>query len=135
MSNVAAAAERGTARIIGIIPQFLVSDLERSILYYRDKLGFTLDFIYEDFYASVSRDGFKLHLKHGSRTPEESAFRKANEHLDAYVGVTGIHDLFGELQQRGAEVTRPLEERPWNCTEFEVADPDGYILLFSELKE
>ena len=115
-----------------IAPQFLVDDLERAIAYYRDRLGFTTDFVYESFYASVSRDGFAIHLKHGPPRAEERAFRKANEHLDAHVGVSGIRDLFEEVQKRGAEVIKPLEERPWACVDFYVEDPDGYILCFSE---
>jgi catechol 2,3-dioxygenase-like lactoylglutathione lyase family enzyme len=126
------ATERTTARINRIAPQFLVDDLERSITYYRDKLGFTLDFVYESFYASVSRDGFAIHLKHGPVSTAERAYRK-EEGLDAYLGVSGIHGLFEELQKRGAEVIRPLEERPWACLDFYVEDPDGYILCFSEL--
>ena len=133
MSSV---TERTAAvRIIGIAPQFLVVDLDRAIAYYRDKLGFEVDFIYESFYASVSRDGFAIHLKHVDGPPPDRAFRKQNEHLDAYIAVSGIRDLFSELQKRGAEVIKPLEERPWACTDFEVEDPDGYVLCFSELKE
>jgi catechol 2,3-dioxygenase-like lactoylglutathione lyase family enzyme len=124
--------ERSTARITGISPQFLVSDLERALAYYRDRLGFTLDFVYDDFYASVSRDGFSVHLKHETTRAEERAFRKRNEHLDAYFRVSGIRALFAELQQRGAEVIRTLEERPWSCIDFYVEDPDGYVLCFSE---
>ena len=118
--------------ITGISPQFLVDDLERAIAYYRDRLGFTADFVYDSFYASVSRDGFAIHLKHGPRRAEERAFRKENEHLDAHVRVSGIRGLFEELQKRGADVSRPLEERPWACLDFYVEDPDGYILCFSE---
>ena len=51
---------RSTARITGIAPQFLVDDLDRAIAYYRDRLGFELDFKYESFYAGVSRDGFAI---------------------------------------------------------------------------
>ena len=46
------------ARLTGIAPQFLVDDLDAAITYYRGRLGFELDFRYESFYASVSRDGF-----------------------------------------------------------------------------
>ena len=31
--------------------------LEVSLAFYRDGLGFAVDFVYEGFYASVSRDG------------------------------------------------------------------------------
>jgi uncharacterized glyoxalase superfamily protein PhnB len=120
------------ARITGIVPQFLVDDLGRAIAYYRERLGFKLEFVYESFYAGVSRDGFSIHLKHSTKLAGERAHRKQNEHLDAYVAVSGIQNLFAELQARGAEVVRALEERPWACVDFYVEDPDGYILCFSE---
>jgi uncharacterized glyoxalase superfamily protein PhnB len=124
---------QSAARITGIAPQFLVDDLDRAIAYYRDKLGFKLDFIYESFYAAVSRDGFAIHLKDGPELAAERAHRKQNEHLDAYIAVSGVRALFDELQKRGADVIRPLEEKPWACVEFYVEDRDGYILCFSEL--
>lgn len=124
---------KSAAAIISIVPQFLVDDLERAITYYRDRLGFELDFVYDSFYASVSRDGFAIHLKESVRLPEERAFKKAHEHLDAYVSVAGVQQLFTELQSRGATITQPLADQPWSCTDFIVEDTDGYVLCFSEL--
>jgi catechol 2,3-dioxygenase-like lactoylglutathione lyase family enzyme len=130
MSSVTA---RTAAQVTRIVPQFLVDDLERAVAYYRDRLGFTHDFTYDSFYASVSRNGFAIHLKESPKLAGERAFRKENEHLDVYIGVSGIRDLFSELQRREAAVIKPLEERPWNCLDFYVEDPDGYVLCFSEL--
>jgi uncharacterized glyoxalase superfamily protein PhnB len=121
-----------TARVTGLAPQFLVDDLDRAIAYYRDRLGFTLDFVYDSFYASVSRDGFAIHLKEAPTLAGERAHRKQHEHLDAYIAVTGVRELYGELRQRGALVIQPLEEKPWGCLEFYVEDPHGHILCFSE---
>jgi uncharacterized glyoxalase superfamily protein PhnB len=128
-------AVQQATRITGIAPQFLVEDLERAIAYYRDKLGFELDFVYQDFYAAVSRDGYAIHLKCAPKLPREREDRKENEHLDAYISVSGIRDLFRELQTRGAQVIRPLEQMPWACLEFYVEDPDGNVFCFSELVE
>jgi catechol 2,3-dioxygenase-like lactoylglutathione lyase family enzyme len=128
MSTIAVQA----AHLTGIAPQFLVEDLDRAIAFYRDKLGFELDFAYESFYAAVSRDGFAIHLKCAPKSSAERAKRKADEHLDAYISVSGIRDLFGELQSRGVQVMKPLTEEPWACVDFYVEDADGYILCFSE---
>lgn len=125
-------AVHSATRITGIAPQFLVDDLDRAIAYYRDKLGFELDFKYQSFYASVTRDGFAIHLKHAPKLAAEREHRKQNEHLDAYISVSGIRGLFSELEMRGALVVKSLEARPWACTDFYVQDPDGYILCFSE---
>jgi uncharacterized glyoxalase superfamily protein PhnB len=118
--------------VTSLAPQFLVDDLSASIAYYRDKLGFETDFVYESFYASVSRDGFSIHLKCAPKVTVDRTHRKENEHLDAYVGVRGIETLFDELKSYGASIIQPLEERPWACKDFQVEDLDGYILCFSE---
>jgi catechol 2,3-dioxygenase-like lactoylglutathione lyase family enzyme len=120
------------AKLTGIAPQFLVDDLGRSIEYYYRRLGFELDFNYEAFYASVSRDGCAIHLKAAPKTEADRAHRKQHDHLDAYIAVRNAAALHDELRSRGALVTKPLEERPWSCRDFYVEDPDGYILCFSE---
>jgi len=123
-------AER--AQITSLAPQFLVDDLSKAVAYYRDRLGFEVDFVYESFYASVSRNGFAIHLKCAPKTLADRDHRRQNEHLDAYVGVQGIESLFNELMLRGAQILRSLERRPWGATDFYIEDPDGYILCFSE---
>jgi catechol 2,3-dioxygenase-like lactoylglutathione lyase family enzyme len=120
------------ARLTAIAPQFLVDDLKRSIEYYCDRLGFALDYVYEDFYASVSRDGYAIHLKDAPKIEADRAHRKANEHLDVSIAVVNAAALHDELRTRGANITKPLEDRPWSCRDFYVEDPDGYILCFSE---
>jgi catechol 2,3-dioxygenase-like lactoylglutathione lyase family enzyme len=122
----------GATKLTGIAPQFLVDDLHAAIAYYRGKLGFALDFCYESFYASVSRDGFAIHLKCAPKTIADRTHRQQHEHLDVYIGVVGAASLHDELRSRGARITKPLEERPWSCRDFYVEDPDGYILCFSE---
>ena len=118
--------------ITGVAPQFLVDDIDVAIAYYRDRLGFDLDFCYDSFYAAVSRDGFAIHLKCAPKTLADRAHRKQHQHLDAYIGVTSATALHDELRSRGALITKPLEAQPWSCIDFYVEDPDGYILCFSE---
>lgn len=122
------------ARVIGIAPQFLVDDLDRAVAYYCDKLGFELEFKYQSFYASVTRDGFAIHLKCAPKLSADREHRKQNEHLDAYISVSDIRGFVSELERRGTQLIKPLEQRPWECLDFYVEDPDGYILCFSEQK-
>jgi uncharacterized glyoxalase superfamily protein PhnB len=129
---MAPTVDSSTGRLTGIAPQFLVDDLDVAIAYYRDKLGFAVDFVYDAFYASVSRDGLAIHLKHAGKLAEERAHRRRNEHLDASVAVVGVEALYQELQNRGARITKPIGARPWACVDFYAEDVDGYILCFSE---
>jgi catechol 2,3-dioxygenase-like lactoylglutathione lyase family enzyme len=120
------------ATIHNAAPQLLVSDLGKSLAFYGERLGFRADFVYEGFYAAVSRDGATLHLKCAAQLEGERAHRRANEHLDAYLGVSGVRELHEELAGRGAPITRALESRPWGAVDFTVEDPDGHVLCFSQ---
>ena len=120
------------ASITHAAPQLLVNDLAASLAFYEQRLGFHRDFVHEDFYASVSRDGAVLHLKSASKLATERAHRKAEEHLDAYLTVSGIDELHAELVGRGAPITKALGARPWGTVDFYVEDPDGYVLCFAE---
>ncbi|MEM7563878.1 MAG: VOC family protein [Pseudomonadota bacterium] len=121
------------ASLKSISPQFLVSDLEDSITYYREKLGFDTNIRYEDYYASVVRDGAEIHLKRSEQLPGERDHRKENEHLDAYVVVEDVETVFKEFVGLGANIWRDLEIRPWGVQDFYVEDLDGHILCFGQL--
>jgi catechol 2,3-dioxygenase-like lactoylglutathione lyase family enzyme len=40
-------------RLAYIAPVLRVPDLKRSLAFYRDRLGFDLDFCYEEFYVAL----------------------------------------------------------------------------------
>jgi predicted enzyme related to lactoylglutathione lyase len=112
-------------------PQLLVSDLNNSIDFYTKKLGFSIDFRYEDFYAGISKDGFSIHLKLGKPAIEERANRRRNESLDITFSVDGVEDLYNDILNRSVEIIQPLRNMPYG-REFYLADPDGYIIAFLE---
>ena len=120
------------ASISAAAPQFLVDRLDDALAFYEQRLGFERDFVYEDFYAGVSRDGAVIHLKCAPKLQAERTHRRSEEHLDAYLAVSGVRELHDEFVRRGAPIVKPLEQRPWGQRDFYVEDPDGYILCFSE---
>src|SRR5215470_2635410 len=99
-------------------PQLLVDALGEALAFYEERLGFARDFVYGDFYASVSRDGAVIHLKCAPKLEAERAHRKSEEHLDAYLVVAGILELHDEFVGRGAPIVKPLERRPWGTRDF-----------------
>ena len=117
--------------IKGMSPQFLVTDLSRSIDYYTRKLGFEVDFLYEQFYAGISRDGHSIHLKLGKPTAEERTLRRKDEHLDVTFTVEGIDAIFSDFQAQSIDVVQSPRNMPYG-REFYICDPDGYLLAFVE---
>ena len=119
------------SKIKKMSPQILVTDIGRSIEFYTKKLGFDLDFLYEDFYAGIIKNGYSIHLKLGNPLTEERKTKRENEDLDIVFSVEAVEDLYTELVNKSVEITQPLCDRPYG-KEFYIADPDGYILAFLE---
>jgi catechol 2,3-dioxygenase-like lactoylglutathione lyase family enzyme len=122
------------SKIKKMSPQFLVTDIKRSLQFYTEKLGFDIDFQYEDFYAGIVKDGCSIHLKVGKPSLEERENRRINEDLDIVFSVEGVEDLYEEFSSKLVLLPQPLREMPYG-REFYVADPDGYIIAFLEEKK
>jgi len=112
-------------------PQILVTDISCSIEFYTKKLGFKVDFLYEDFYVGMVKDGYSIHLKLGKPSTEERKKKREHEDLDIVFSVENVEDLYTELVNKSVEITQHLCDRPYG-KEFYIADPDGYILAFLE---
>jgi len=114
-------------------PQLQVADIHRSIDFYKNKLGFNLDFFYEDFYAGIVKDGFSIHLKSGTPSIGERRNRRDNEDIDIDIvfSVDNIRDLYDEYSNKSVEFIQQLRDMPYG-KEFYVSDPDGYIIAFLE---
>jgi catechol 2,3-dioxygenase-like lactoylglutathione lyase family enzyme len=119
------------SRIKKMSPQFLVADIDRSIEFYKKKLGFDIDFRYEDFYAGIVKDGCSINLKSGNPSIEERKNKRDNEDIDVVFSVEGIEDLYKELSNKSTGFVQLLREMPYG-KEFYIIDPDGYIIAFIE---
>jgi predicted enzyme related to lactoylglutathione lyase len=112
-----------------IAPVFRVADLFRSLAFYRDQLGFTVEFVYESFYAGVCREGCHIHLKCSPATPRDQTAFEREEQIDAYIAVHNAETLAERFASAGVAFVVPLRHMPYG-TEFYVRDPDGYVLGF-----
>jgi len=119
------------AGVVYIAPVLRVADLRRSLAFYRERRGFDVDFSYEEFYASVSRDGGRIHLQCARANPRDQAAVEREEFLDACVVVRNAEALSLAYAAAGVSFTVPLRRMPYGV-EFYVRDPDGYILGFVE---
>jgi predicted enzyme related to lactoylglutathione lyase len=114
-----------------VAPVLRVSDIARSLAFYRDRLGFAVEFVYESFYAGVCRDGCHIHLKGSPLPPRDEIAFEREEHIDIYIGVQSAETLSERFASAGVAFVAPLRHMPYG-TEFYVRDPDGYILGFVE---
>jgi catechol 2,3-dioxygenase-like lactoylglutathione lyase family enzyme len=123
--------EPGGARLAIAYPQIFVGDVARAAEFYREKLGFSAEYLYGEppFYALVSRDGVGVNLRHVDRPVLDRSREK--DLLSANIVVAGVKALFLEFEARGVEMPQRLKPQPWGASDFIVRDPDGNLLCFA----
>lgn len=98
-----------------------VHDLAASQRYYRDQLGFKLDWADGDpaTFAAVSRGDTQIFL-----------CEQCQGHPGTWqwVFTPDVDRLHRELIQRHARIQEPPDDKPWDVREMQVADLDGNVL-------
>jgi catechol 2,3-dioxygenase-like lactoylglutathione lyase family enzyme len=131
--------EGASRNLASIRPNFIVKDLQASIAYYRDRLGFQLDFQGPDdepFWAGVSRDGIGIMLK--AVAPDVPPVPNHTRHEwappDANIYSMDPDSLFDEFSRRGASFVKKLSFIEKGLWGFAISDADGYVLTFFQLR-
>ncbi len=104
---------------------FSVPDIEQALSFYRDKLGFSVEFLWQDppSYAVLQRDeAVKLHLSQSENT--------VSGHGMAYVFVHDIDALHEEFRKKGLPVGDAPIKADYGMRDFDLADPWGNRLTF-----
>jgi catechol 2,3-dioxygenase-like lactoylglutathione lyase family enzyme len=118
----------------GISPFFIVNNVDESIAFYRDRLGFETRFREPDrspFFAIIGRDGAQILVKSDKDVPPlPNPKRHPSMRWDAFVYAPDPDALAVEFTNRGAEFSAPLMETHDGLRGFEICDPDGYVLFF-----
>ena len=117
-----------------ISPFFVVSNVDRSIAFYRDMLGFEVAYQEPDrdpFFAVIRRDGAQLLIKsHSNVIPMPNSKRHPFMRWDAFVSAPEPDVLAAEFAHTGTAFSSPLQDTADGLRGFEVSDPDGYVLFF-----
>ena len=117
-----------------ISPSFIVSNVEQTIAFYCDKLGFETRFQQPDrnpFFAIIGRDGAQIFIK-SEKDVAPLPNNKRHPHLrwDAFVYAPDPDALAAEFAAHGAAFSVPLKDTHDGLRGFEICDPDGYVLFF-----
>ena len=120
------------------VPCFAVDDIGATIRWYEEQLGFIGDpFPAAEPYvfAILVRDDIEIMLQRveGYQKPDIYQLRGGGV-WDAYIRIEGVRDLYDSVREE-ATIVKPLRQQPYGAWEFEVKDPNGYVLVFSEFME
>jgi uncharacterized glyoxalase superfamily protein PhnB len=99
------------------VPELPVTDVERAQRYYRDVLGFEINWLdpSKDI-GAVSRGPVVLFFRKRPSPFEPCVHWLFAEKLDA---------TYDEMRSAGATIVQALARKPWGLRQFTIADPDG----------
>lgn len=132
-----------------ISPNFEVSDIQKTVAFYVDHLGFKLimavaesqDGIDTRFmdnkayvYALVQRDQIEFMFQRSDTFKNDVIFSKGlniGASVSFYMEIEGIEAFYLVLKSKNLELTE-LKTAWYGMQEFYLKDPNGYILGFAE---
>ena len=115
----------------------VVSDMQRSVEFYRDKLGFDVTFEGPEpddiFFGIVQRGRAMIMFKDVDVEPVPNHTQDIGHGIarwDAYIYVPDPDALAAEFSSRNVGFSEPLKDTDDGLRGFELKDADGYVLFF-----
>ena len=123
------------AEFHSVAPVFAVADVGATIRWYEEQLGFIGDPFpaHEPYvFAIMYREKIEIMLQRVEEYQKPDLYSsRAGGVWDAYFRIEGVKDLFESVRDE-ATIVQPLRKQPYGNWEFEIADLNGYVLVFSE---
>jgi predicted enzyme related to lactoylglutathione lyase len=107
-------------------PNLEVAELAPAAAFLRDVLGFEVEVDEPEMgLVLLRRDAVGLALV-------RSASPGVNATTAAYLGVSGVDDLYERCAARGTPIVADLADHPWGLRDFVVEMPGGHRLALGE---
>ncbi|MFY0612220.1 MAG: VOC family protein [Hyphomicrobiaceae bacterium] len=127
-----------------LVPELIVTDLDASLTFYRDLLGFAIDYERpQERFIYLSGHGATIMLEQPfSRDrlwPKAELVYPFGRGINLEVNVKNVDMLHANVRTADVDVFLPLEEKWYRrksddvCVrQFAVHDPDGYLIRLSQ---
>jgi uncharacterized glyoxalase superfamily protein PhnB len=120
-----------TGAVQELWPLLVVADLDRSITFYRDQLGFSVvseaKSEGQTFWCRLKRGGASIMLQQAEAEDGPAAGRGRG--VSFYFVCDDVDPVYAELLVRGLKLDLP-EVAYYGMKQVHVLDPDGYSLCF-----
>jgi len=123
-----------TLRLRTAAPGFTVNDIDRSLAWYRDVLGFTVKDRWEEggklMGVELLAGGVTFYLSQDDW--KKGRDRRKGEGFSIYCTTAQkVDDLAAAIKQRGGTLQQEPRDQPWGGRDFAVRDPDGFRITIS----
>ncbi len=117
-------------QISSAIAQLRTTNLAESIRFYATKVGLTVEFLHEDFYAGIRAGNQLFHLKLSDKKDPSIEFVEKGEHFHLYFETDDASA--SALKRNGVPLVKDVHETSWGTREFVIRDDQGHTLYFGE---
>ena len=121
-----------------LTPNLLVANVERSLAFYVETLGFARGMTVPDasplVFAAVTSGGVEIFFNDAATAVKEyPAFdgRPIGATGTMFIELEGV-DALHERIKSSVTITMPLVTQFYGMREFAILDPDGYVITFAE---
>ena len=119
-----------------LIPEFVVSDIEKSKEFYARLLGFQIAYEREeDKFAFLVLEGIQLMLEQGGAEQLAGMVWPFGKGANFSFGMDNVEEVYRRCRSRNYPIERELEKRTFRVEnaevsqmEFSIRDPDGYYI-------
>jgi catechol 2,3-dioxygenase-like lactoylglutathione lyase family enzyme len=124
-----------------LIPEMTVSNLKKSFHFYKDILGFKIEYQRkESKFAFLSYQGAQIMIQERNGVWDTGKLEHPfGRGINFQIETKDIKKLLKSLKQHGYHIFAGLKDNWYRkdrkllgCREFLVMDPDGYLLRFSQ---
>jgi catechol 2,3-dioxygenase-like lactoylglutathione lyase family enzyme len=127
----------GSLALIDASPSFTVNDLEKSLAWYRDVLGFAVEETWKDEgkVVGVSLRAGNVSFMIGQDDWKKGRDRTKGEGFRIFCLTKGnVDDLAKRIEAKGGRLDRGPTDEPWGVRDISLTDPDGFKITIAAAK-
>jgi len=122
--------DSGALALTSATPSFTVGDLEMSLAFYRDVLGFDVEETWKDDQGQVMGLSLKagdVSFMIGQDDWKKGRDRKKGEGFRIYCETKKkVDDLAKRIEAKGGRLDQGPTDEPWGVRDISLTDPDGF---------
>ncbi|MCG3418130.1 VOC family protein [Oceanobacillus jordanicus] len=113
--------------------ELFVENLERSMEFYSDVLGFSLPNDTNNSYIPVRKGNVVFGLGEMKELPESHPLKGSDDQriglgVEIVLEVEDVKAIYNKVVAKAYPIQAELTKRPWGLEDFRIVDPDGYYL-------
>ncbi len=117
--------------LVPTAPEFFVRDVERSVAFYTERLGFTVLRKEPDFAVIALGQSHVLLAAEAHTSREWLASGPRGVGLNTRIMVDDVDAVYQRAKAAGVPIVQEIASRSYGLRDFIVADPDGFCLRFA----